>query len=644
MFVDATHRSARGALQRGALVVATAVLGVALSQPRLAAAQQPAGQEPAADAKPANAPPAGRPRFGTGLGGQMVFVQHCSTCHSDTAQPVAGEGRAPTLNTMQQLPPERVYDALVSGKMMAVGAQISDGDRRAVAEWLGGRPLGAADAGDTSKMAHRCERNKPVRAAAKGDWNGWAPGTSNARYQQVAGLSVDRIPKLKLKWAFGLPNVAESYSQPTVVGGHVFFGGDAGFVYAVQADTGCVEWSFQAKAGVRNAPSIAPLKRGSSRQAVFFGDLKGYVYAVDATNGQSIWTTRVDDQPMVKVTGAPTVHDGRLYVGTTTGEEVTAAAPSYECCRTRGTVSALDTATGQVVWKTYMVAEQPKPVGKNSAGTTTWGPAGVGVWSAPTIDAKRRIVYVTTGDAYTEPAAPLTDSIVALDMASGNVLWNHQDTPNDVWLAGCMPGRVFGNCPEEVGPDWDFGASAMLLTDRRGGDLLVGAHKGGFVVAVDPAHEGKVVWRSNVAPKMPGPGGEIVFGGASDGQQVYYGLQSGALIALGVNDGQVRWHSELNSTRPNYVGISSAVTAIPGAVFSGAWDGVLRAHDSSTGKLLWSFDMAQSFETVNGVKAKGGSIGAPGPTVAGGMVFVASGYIGVGNGMPGNVVLAFAPQ
>ena len=641
MLSAAWSTSLRTLLRPGALTAAIAVAIVGMHAPRPAAAQQP---QPAPDKQSADAPPAGGFRFGTGLGGQMVFVQRCSTCHTGATQAVVGEGRAPTLNTMQQLPPERVYDALVSGKMMAIGSQMNDGDKRAVAEWLGGRPLGAADAGDASKMAHRCESNKPVAVAAKGDWNGWAGNTSNARFQTATALNAKNIPKLRLKWAFGLPNVAESYSQPAVVGGHVFFGGDAGFVYSVQADSGCVEWSFQAKAGVRNAPTVAPLQQGSARQAVFFGDLKGYVYAVDAATGKSIWTTRVDDQPMVKVTGAPTLHEGRLYVGTTTGEEVTAAAPTYECCRTRGTVSALDAATGKIVWKTYMVADEPKPTGKNEAGTTTWGPAGVGVWSAPTVDAKRHVVYVATGDAYTEPAAPLTDSIVALDMASGKVLWNHQDTPNDVWLAGCMPGRKFGNCPAEVGPDWDFGASAILLSGRKGGDLVVGAHKGGFVVAVDPAKNGKVVWRMNVAPKTPGPGGEIVFGGASDGQQIYYGLQSGGLIALNASDGQVRWHSKLETKRANHVGISSAVTAIPGAVFSGAWDGVLRAHDSSNGNLLWSFDMAQTFETVNGVKAKGGSMGAPGPVVAGNMVFVSSGYIGVGNGMPGNVVLAFAAE
>lgn len=633
-----SHNLVGSRLRRGALVAAAAAFGIALAQSPIAA-EQPARPAPE---KAANAPAAGGFRFGAGLGGQQVFVQTCSACHSSSSQTAAGEGRAPTLNSLQQLPPERIYDALVHGKMMAVGAQMKDSDRRAVAEWLGGRPLGSAGAGDADKMANRCQRTRPVRPASAGDWNGWGANVTNARFQQAAGFSPDSIPKLKLKWAFGLPNVAESYSQPTVVSGHVFFGGDSGYVYAVQADTGCVEWSFQARAGVRTAPTVAPLQPGSKRQAVFFGDMQGYVYALDAGTGRAIWTRRVDDQPMTKVTGAPTVYNDRLYVGTTTGEEVTAAAGSYECCKTRGTVSAVDTATGRIVWKTYMVVPAAKPVGRNSDGTAMWGPAGVGVWSAPTVDAKRHIVYIATGDAYTEPAAPLADSIVALDMASGKVLWHHQDTPNDVWLAGCMPGRRFGNCPKELGPDWDFGASAILL-NRAAGDLVVGAHKGGCVVAVDPARQGKVVWRSNVSPSKPGPGGEIVFGGASDGQQVYYGLQSGGLIALGVADGQVRWRTKLEPARAHRTGISSAVTVIPGAVFSGAWDGVLRAHDSRTGALLWSFDMARPFETVNGVAAKGGSMGAPGPVVANGMVFVASGYIGVGNGMPGNVILAFAP-
>lgn len=579
-------------------------------------------------------------QFGAGLAGQMVYLQHCAQCHVQMGPSMRGEGRAPTLSGLQQLPPERIYYELTKGRMQAMGASLPDPQRRAVAAWLGGRPLGAGDAGAARYMADRCMVTTPVPAPATGDWNGWGNGARNLRYQPAPGFSVSQVASLRVKWAFGFPDGAETYSQPTVVGHRVFVGDDNGFVYSIDARRGCVQWSFRAHAGVRTAPTIAPLTpRG--REAVFFGDMQGYVYALDSATGKAVWRRRVDDQPMVKVTGAPVVVGGRLYVGTTTGEEVSAASPSYACCRTRGTVSALDTASGRIIWRTYMVSQAPRPVGKNSMGTTRWAPAGVGVWSTPTVNAGSGLVYVGTGDAYTYPAAPLSDSIVALDIGTGKAVWHHQDTANDVWLVGCFPGYSFGNCPKIVGPDWDFGDSPILL-DIGARPLLVGAHKGGFVVAIDPDGKGKVVWRVALATQKVGPGGEIVFGGASDGRHLFYGLDSGEITALSAGDGHTLWRTALRSAS-HRAGISAAVTAMPGVVFAGAWDGVLRAYAAKDGRLLWSFNTARPFETVNGVKAHGGSMGAPGPTIAEGMVLVGSGYIGVGNGMAGNVLLAFAP-
>jgi len=580
-------------------------------------------------------------RFGTGLAGQQVFIQHCASCHADTGASRPGEGRAPTLNSLQQLPSERILDALTTGKMAAVGAQLGAADRQGVAEWLGGRPLGAADAGEAGKMSNPCTTAAPVGAPAAGDWNGWGNGERNLRFQPLPGFDSARVPRLKLLWAFGLPGGAEAYSQPTVVSGHVYIGGDNGYVYAIQARSGCVEWSFRTKAGVRTAPTVA--SPGQGRMAVYFGDVQGYAYAVDAANGRSIWTRRVDGQPTVKITGAPTVLDGRVYVPITTGEEVTAAPPNYPCCRTRGSVVALNAATGKVLWKTYMVPEKARPLGKNSAGTVQWGPAGVGVWNAPTIDVARGRVYVGTGDAYTAPAAALADSMVALERADGRVLWHYQATPADAWLAGCMPGRSFGNCPATLGPDWDFGDSPILVS-HAGADRLVGATKGGLVMAVDPARHGELVWSRNVAEQQPGAGGEIVFGGASDGENVYYGTDSGAVMALSVADGRTLWRNPVTPAHPDRKGFSAAVSVMPGVLFAGGWDGVVRAFATGDGHQLWSFDTARAFKTVNGVEAKGGSLGAPGPTLAEGMLFVASGYIGVNNGMPGNVLLAFAPE
>ena len=571
-----------------------------------------------------------------------MFVQHCSSCHKDTNIAQAGEGRAPNLTSLQQLPPERVLEALVNGKMMSVGATLKPDERQAVAEWLGGRPLGAGDSGDARHMTNQCSAKAAALTLSAKDWNGWGAGITNLRRQTSSPLSLDQVRSLQLSWSFGFPNGAEAYSQPTVVGGEVFVGSDNGFLYALDAKSGCVHWSFQAKAAIRTAPSVAPVHVGKTSQAVFFADMKAYVYAIDAQSGALLWSTRADDQPMVKVTGAPTVYEGRLYVGTTTGEEVTAAAPTYECCRTRGSVVALDTGSGHVIWKTYLVPEPAHPVGKNSAGTTMWAPAGVGTWASPTIDTKRKWVYVTTGDAYTAPAAELSDSMVALDLHTGKVVWHHQDTPDDAWLAGCMPGKPFGNCPSKVGPDWDFGSSALLV-NNAGSDALVAAHKGGYVVAVDPAHEGRVLWRQLVATGIPGPGGEIVFGGASDGKKVYYGLSSGAVVALDTATGKPTWRTAIEPALPNRAGVSAAVTVGGDALFAGGWDGVLRAFSTPDGKPVWTFNTAQQFQTANGVQAHGGSMGAPGATFAGGMLFVTSGYIGVGNGMPGNVLLAFAP-
>jgi polyvinyl alcohol dehydrogenase (cytochrome) len=82
---------------------------------------------------------------------------------------------------------------------------------------------------------------------------------------------------------------------------------------------------------------------------------------------------------------------------------------------------------------------------------------------------------------------------------------------------------------------------------------------------------------------------------------------------------------------------------IPGVVFSGGWDGILRAFSAEDGNQIWEVNTAQAYKTVNGVKSNGGSMAAPGPTIAGGSLFVGSGYL-FGGGTPGNVLLAFSAQ
>lgn len=607
-----------------------------------AASAQPQGQN-----APAVKPPPERNfndvRMGLGVQGEIVFNRVCSACHKPEGD-TGLDARAPHEETLRQFPPERIYAALTSGKMQAQGSGLSDKERRQVAEWLSGRGLGGAD-GDAARMKNRCDF-KPRFDTAKALWNGWSPGLGNGRFQDAkhAGLTAADLPRLKLKWAFGIPGGVETSSQPTVYGQTVFFGSDAGNVYAVDSATGCVHWSFLAGAGVRSAPLVVP--HGKGGHAVVFGDYKANLYAVDASTGKLIWQNRVDDQALSRITGAAAYYDGVVYVGTSSSEEISGLQANYECCRMRGSVNAIDAETGKRVWKFYTIPKKAEVIGTRADGKKKWGPAGLGVWSAPTIDPKRGLVYVTTGDTFTVPAEPLSDSVVALKLKTGQVAWSFQATRDDSYMTGCSAANQGPNCPETNGPDYDFGSSVVLTTLPNGKQILVGGHKGGAVLALDPDRKGKLLWSEILGAKMASARGDIVFGGAVDHTAAYYALQENHGVAsVDLKTGRTRWilHTQPPADRATRAGSAAAVTLIPGAMLNGGWDGVLRAYSTEDGHELWRYDTVKAFDTVNGAPAKGGSMGAPGATVAGGMLFVGSGYIGTSNGMPGNVMLAFAP-
>jgi polyvinyl alcohol dehydrogenase (cytochrome) len=492
-------------------------------------------------------------------------------------------------------------------------------------------------------LAQPCPANGGLGAAASGPaWNGWGADASNSRFQSTpaAGLTAEQVPRLKLKWAFGFPGVKSVLGQPSIVAGRVFLGVDTGTVYSLDAATGCPYWSFQADAGVRTAITI------DARAVAYFGDLRANAYALDASSGKMLWKVHVDEHSSARITGGTKVFDGRVYVPVASGEEGAGVNPNYACCTFRGSVVALDAATGRQLWKTYTIAEGPKPTGKNSNGVQRWAPAGGGVWNSPTIDAQRRALYIGTGDAYTEPAPKTTDAIMALDLESGKILWVAQDTENDAWLVGCNGPTRPENCPKDLGPDHDFGSPPILKTLPNGRTLLVAGQKSGNVWAHDPDRKGAVVWRTALVANTKEFGGKIVWGGAADDQNAYFGLGTGGLAAVQLRDGERKWFTELKPAPAlaSHPGQEGPLTAISGVVFSGAWDGVLRALSAANGRVLWEYNTVQDYKTINGVAAKGGSMGAAGPTVAGGMLFVPSGYIGVRSGMPGNVLLAFSVQ
>ncbi len=593
--------------------------------------------------------------------GVNLFANHCTSCHGITPAP-----HAPTEATIRAMPPERIYEAITTGSMKANAAGLTDADKRLLAEYMGGRKLDPEDAGDAKHMPNACTANPTVKETGAPAWNGWGD-LSNSRFQPAkdAGLTAGRVSRLKLKWAFGFPNATALYGQ-TVYDGHVFVSSNAGYVYSLDAQTGCVHWSYHSAAVVRSGITIGPLKPGSSRIAAFFGDIRGYAYALDATTGELLWRTRADNHPLARVTGNPRLYQGRLYVPLASLEEDEARQPSYICCTFRGAITAFDTETGRQVWKTYTIPTEPKVIRRNSVGIDYMGPSGAGVWTTPIVDTKRRALYFGTGNSFSEPATT-SDAIMALDMDTGKILWWRQALENDIWHNGCpqiIPGRPRptgrggpgrgnqppypeDNCQADNGPDWDYAASPNLATMPDGRTVIIASPKQAVVRALDPDQKGATLWEQDIARGVGGGAGETVFGGAVDDKTIYFGLHLGSgMVAMDLATGVEKWFRPLQIAdgMSQHRGVVAAVSVIPGVLFAAGMDGILRAVSTTDGSPIWQFDTAQEFKTINNVAAKGGSIGAGGPSIANGMVFVGSGYVGFQNGVPGNVLLAFAPQ
>jgi polyvinyl alcohol dehydrogenase (cytochrome) len=573
--------------------------------------------------------------------GFATFQLKCFTCHGKADMP-----QAPSPAALRELPPERLYAKLTAAAPDPhASLGLNDDQKRKAAEAIAYRLIGSAESGEAAKMPNRCAGNPPMPdPASEPGWNGWGNDSSNTRFQSAkdAGLTGDQVPKLKLKWAFGFPGGASAYGQPTVVSGRVFVGADTGHIYSLDAKTGCVYWSFLTKAGTRNAMTIGPVKgHPGVKYGVFFGDLKSNVYGIDAQTGKMLWISKADDNLASRITAAPALHDGRLFVGTSRWEANAARDLNYPCCTVRGAVIAYDASTGRQIWKHATFEEPLRKLKTNSIGTQLWGPAGGMVWNTPTVDPKRNAIYFGTGDSTTDPAPRTSDSVLALDMKTGKMLWFHQAVENDSYLLGCMGSTKTENCPEHVGPDTDIGASPILKTLPGGKRLLIAGVKNGMVFAMDPDKNGDVVWKVNLTP---GGISGVVWGGSADEKFSYWGLSSGGVAAVQHTTGEKAWFNPL--TPPAGRGRAAnqaATTTIPGAVFAGGKDGILRALSTADGSKLWEFDTVRDFETINKVPAHGGSMIAPGATVAGGMVFVGSGYSVFGDN-PGNVILAFSAE
>lgn len=573
--------------------------------------------------------------------GEQLYVQFCSACHDHPQE------RIPSRALIAKHTPDEVMQILVSGAMRAQAAGLNMNDRVAVATFLTGKP----PTGSVSlpPEANRCAGQGAAGLAggAGSSWNGWGRDLENSRFQPNPGLTAAAVPHLKVRWAFGY-RASYIYGQPTVVAGRVYVTSSAGRVYSLNAQSGCTYWTFDASGAVRTAVSVIPAHGAA---ATVFGDDTATVYALDASSGRLLWRRKLATHPDARITGAPVFYGGRVYVPVSSLEELSAAAPGYECCKFRGSVAALEARDGKVIWQTYTIDEVARPYRMSANGVQLYGPAGGSVWSAPTLDPRRELLYVGTGNSYTDVPTRHTDSVMALDMRTGAIRWVNQLRARDNYVVPCDSAATAGKgaCPEVLGPDADFGTSPILRRLATGGEVLLTGAKSGKVYALEPA-TGRQVWAAQV-----GAGsalGGLEWGSAADGAQMYAAISDaatarpGGLVSLRIRDGKQVWRTDPPpavcswGTRSCGAAQSQAVSAMPGVVFSGSQDGHLRAYAAGDGRVIWDFDTARSFPTVNGVAAAGGSLDNGGATIAGGMVYVNSGY-GRILGQPGNVLLAF---
>lgn len=607
--------------------------------------------------------------------GEQIFNTRCKTCHEPAIE------HAPNRQTLATMPANQIVQVLTSGNMVAMAAGLTDADKQAVAGFLVGAAAGGgrqnAFANAPKGVDKMCETHPEIRATGS-DWTSVGQGDASLRFQRNPGLTAADVPRLKVKWAYAMAGG----SMPTVVGDWLFIANRTGKTYALDAKTGCVHWALDLPA--RTTPMIVRSAISPSGWVTFIGERNRVLHAIDAQSGKEIWKTEpLEAHPIAGITGSPIVSGNQVFVPITSGEEGAGRQASYACCSFRGSLVAVDATTGRKQWQTYMINEPMKPIRANMAGTMLQGPAGAAIWSAPTIDAVRGLVYVTTGDSYTDAATKGADAVVAMDMMTGKIRWSTQVTENDNFIVGCNPGNVGPNCPTQVGPDADFGASPILFKLKGGKDVLLSGQKSSMLYGMNP-DTGKILWTRRV-----GSGstlGGIEWGMAADDARVYAANSDiGALFdelrkkqglplsVLGINGvgqpglsaidpatGKVIWNTPAPEAPCHYAGDrsrdrapgacmraqSAAPSVMPGVVFSGTMDGWFRAYDSRTGRIIWADSTtSRAYDTVNGVRGQpGGSIDGMGPAIAGGMVFTMSGFNGAantgGNGV--NVLLAYA--
>jgi len=573
---------------------------------------------------------------------------NCLGCHSDPNL------NAPNLQAMSWSTKQELMFVMNIGKMKSQSSHLSEVQRELIAEYI--------SKSVEDDQIKKCKFNlEPQDVLGRNHWSSWGVNKTNSRNQPSSNIDSSNVHKLKLRWAFNVSGY-ESRSPPVVIGNLLIVGTARGFVYALSRATGCSHWSYRAEGKLRNSPLV-----NLDDSTLYVVDEGLIVHSLNLLDGTLLWKSSIRKEEFSIATGSPVLHDSRLIIPISTIETAVALLPFHECCKSSGAIVALDTKTGEILWE-HRVLKEAKLVGKRLISRVKkFAPAGASVWGTPAIDESGKKVFFGTAQSTQSPASEFSDAIIALDINDGKRIWSNQTTSKDAHNVACeIP--LHPGCPEEDGPDLDFGAAVIYTTTGKGQGIVLAGQKSGWVYAFNP-DDGKKVWEKRI-----GRGGKL--GGihwgmainettlfvpisdrylASD-EDLYAFDYNPGLYAVDITTGALLWSSRLEEDCQGreerklgeggsncFSGFSAPISISNDLVFAGSLDGRFFAYSVKEGKRVWEFDTLREFSAVNAPakQAHGGSIDAAGPVIIDDWVFTNSGFGGHGQ-LPGNVLLAFS--